>query len=224
MILKSKETTIAYRCPVCGKIILGMVGIFTLSGDMIKLKCDCGRSELTLTRTNDNRIRLTVPCIICPNPHNYTISADSFFERDVFALACPYSTIDICFIGEKERLDHALHDADEQLIRILNDAGLSEYADFRSGIEEVNGKSEKESDLDFSHVEEIVRFMLAELKEDGCIECGCDDGEGEYDFEFIDDSVRVFCKRCGADETISLASTLAANEFLHTDKLTLEKR
>ena len=53
MILKSKETTVAYRCPVCGKNIISVVGIFMLSGDLIKLKCDCGVSELTITSNSD---------------------------------------------------------------------------------------------------------------------------------------------------------------------------
>lgn len=223
MVLKSKETTIAYRCPVCGKSILGMVGIFTLSGDMIKVKCDCGGSELTIVRTSDNKVRLSVPCIICPNPHNYVISSDTFFSRDIFSLSCTYSNIDICFIGSKEKVLEAIALSDEQLMQILADAGMSDYALFRSGIELMHKNGELEDQLDFTHVEEIVRFMLADLGEEGCIHCDCGAGSGEYDFEFVDDSVRVFCRKCGAEVMLPMSSTLAASEFLQTDELFLKK-
>ena len=53
MILDKKETTIAYRCPECGASVVGMVGIFTLSADMIRLKCPCGKSELEFLYTKD---------------------------------------------------------------------------------------------------------------------------------------------------------------------------
>lgn len=61
MILNSKETTIIYRCPHCGLSVVSVVGIFTLSGDMVKLKCDCGGSALVLTHTSDGKVRLTCP-------------------------------------------------------------------------------------------------------------------------------------------------------------------
>ena len=101
MVLNSKETTIAYRCPACGKFILGMVGIFSLSGDLIKLKCDCGGSELKIAYTNDRKLRITVPCMFCPAPHTYVLSSGAFFDRDLLALSCTYSSLDICFIGNR---------------------------------------------------------------------------------------------------------------------------
>ena len=84
MLLKSRETAIAYRCPYCGMSTISMIGIFTLSGDMFKLKCRCGKSELTATYTSDRKIRLNVPCLICPTPHNYIISSNTFFEKNIF--------------------------------------------------------------------------------------------------------------------------------------------
>ena len=71
MIIDQKKTTLAYRCPHCGAVPTSMVGAFSLSGDLFKLKCSCGNSHLTVEKTNDDKLRLTVPCVVCPQPHTY---------------------------------------------------------------------------------------------------------------------------------------------------------
>lgn len=226
MILKSKETTVAYRCPVCGKSILSIVGIFTLTGDLIKLKCDCGHSEMTLTYTSDKRVRLTVPCVLCPNSHNYTISDSAFFERDIFTLSCPYSGLEVCFLGTPEKVKEAIRKSDEALIAMLREAGFDDYDMFRGGLDSLSDGDADEDDLalDVSQIEDILRFMLCELKEDGDIHCGCPDGEGEYDFEITSKGVRVFCKKCEQYREVPLNGTVAANNFLHIDKLILDDK
>ena len=95
MVIQPKQTTIAYRCPHCGCGVMSAVGLFALKADMLKLKCECGQSEMTIVYGKDGKVRLTVPCIICPNPHIYTVSEKLFFERDLFLLPCAYSDINI---------------------------------------------------------------------------------------------------------------------------------
>jgi len=69
MILDKKETTVAYRCPDCGAVVMSLVGIFTLTADMIRLKCPCGNSQLEIIYTKEKKVRLNVPCFLCPTPH-----------------------------------------------------------------------------------------------------------------------------------------------------------
>ncbi len=225
MILNSKETTIAYRCPTCGKFIFGIVGIFTLSGDLIKLKCDCGGSELKITYTGDDKLRITVPCLFCPNPHSYLLTTGAFFDREILALNCTYSGLDTCFIGEKDKVVEAAKEADLHLIELLEEAGFDDLEAFMKGKNSVDGEDnvDEEYRLDYAQIEDVVRFMLAELREDGDIKCGCDDGEPDCDFEFKGDCVHIFCKKCGYEKMIPMSSTLAANAFLHTDVLDLEE-
>ena len=90
MVLESKQTTIAYRCPKCGAGVMSVVGLFSLSGDMVKLKCTCGESEMqAVLRREDKQIRLTVPCIFCNKPHTYNVSESLFFGKEIFLLPCP---------------------------------------------------------------------------------------------------------------------------------------
>ena len=51
MILDEKKTTVAYRCPGCGAMVRSMIGAFTLSADMMRLKCPCGESAVRVFRT-----------------------------------------------------------------------------------------------------------------------------------------------------------------------------
>lgn len=218
MILDAKNTSVAYRCPHCGAGVISVVGVFSLSGDMMKLKCSCGKSELTISRTDD-RISLRVPCILCPKPHNFTVSKSVFFSNDLFRLPCPYSGMDTCFVGEHQKVLDALSESEEMLRGILTDAGVENLDMLREGEDGV---------FDDPAIEEIIRFMLAELAEEGSLHCGCKEGDvARYGYEFAPpdyESVRVFCHTCGHEKLIPMASTVQANAFLHTDTLTLEPK
>lgn len=210
MILNQKQTTIAYRCPSCGVIVKSMVGVFSLSGDMLRLKCPCGESEMTVMRTPDKKMRLTVPCFLCPSPHNYTVSEAVFFERDQFAFACPYSGLDICFTGKPANVDEMTAEADAVLAEMF---GERTVADVRKAVPQGGVFSDPQ-------ILDIVMYVIHDLDEAGEITCGCEGG-GDYEVEILDDAVEVRCKKCGRKTTVPAGSTLAANAFLHTDHLTL---
>ncbi len=229
MLLNSKTTTIAYRCPCCGKFILGVVGVFTLSGDLIKLKCDCGGSELIIEYISDNRVKIKAPCLFCPSPHTFCLPLDSMFERDILALTCNYSNLDVCFIGDKDSVLEAAKEADNELLNLLDEAGFDDLESFLIGRNGVSDNSEDNVSLDYrldyAQIEEVVHFMLTELADEGAIRCGCKEGDtAAYDFEFKGDSVRIFCHSCGHEKHIPMSSTLAANAFLHIDELVLENK
>jgi hypothetical protein len=218
MILKSRETTIAYRCPYCGMSTISLVGIFTLSGDMLKLKCRCGKSELTVTYTSDRKIRLSVPCLICPTPHNYIISSNTFFDKDIFTLSCTYTAIDICFIGLHNAVLEELKRSEIELNKMLADAGLDDFDEM--------GDEDDESDLPYidPQIEEIIHFMLIELDEEEKISCDCADHDDSlYDFEFVGDNVHIYCVNCGAYKELPMASLTNAADFLQSDELILHK-
>jgi hypothetical protein len=83
---------------------MSVVGLFNLSADMIKLKCDCGESEMSLVYTKDSKVRFTVPCLFCPNPHHFTVNTSVFFGKELFSLPCPYSGMNIAVMGETNKV------------------------------------------------------------------------------------------------------------------------
>ncbi len=211
MVLEKKETTVAYRCPACGASVMSMVGIFALTADMIRLKCPCSGSELELVYTKDKKIRMNVPCFVCPKPHSYTVSSQLFFDRDIFTVPCNYSGMDICFIGKNDKVQEAMKKSEEELLELIGETGFGDLADHRG----------ENLELTDPQVLDIIMYVVRELAEEGAIECGCTDEEGEYEVEIHDDYVRISCNKCGKQLHIPVASLTAANDFLAADKLTL---
>ena len=121
MILDKKQTSVAYRCPSCGQTVKSMIGAFSLSGDMLRLKCPCGGSDMTIERRHDKKIRLTIPCFLCPRPHVYTVSENIFYGREAFAYPCSYTGVDIGFSGDAENVEKAVEESDLALEDMLDE-------------------------------------------------------------------------------------------------------
>ena len=105
MILTPKTTNVAYRCPECGYVIRGLAGAFGLGArDMLRLKCTCGAEpEMTMIGTADERVRLTVPCLLCAHDHHYTVSRSLFYSKDISILPALIPTRASAFSGGMRR-------------------------------------------------------------------------------------------------------------------------
>lgn len=211
MVLEHKQTTVAYRCPECGASVMSMVGIFALTADMIRLKCPCGGSEMEIVYTKDRKVRLNVPCFLCPTPHSYMISSTMFFDKDIFRLPCSYSGVDICFIGKQDRVQKAMEDSEKELLEMLGDTTF----------EQLTASRGENLELADPQIADIVMYVVRELADEGAIRCNCPD-EGDYEVEIHDEFIRIKCRQCGAKKDISVQSTLQAQEFLESDELVLE--
>ncbi len=211
MVLDKKETTIAYRCPDCGSSVVGLVGIFTLTADMIRMKCPCGKSELEVLYTKDKKIRLSVPCFLCPTPHSYMLSSQIFFEKDLFTLPCSYSGIDICFIGKSECVKESMENSERELVELLEDADINVLTENRG----------QNIELSDPQVFDIVMYVVHELADEGKIKCNCKNG-GDYEVEIHDEYVTVVCRDCGASTNIVTNSITSATDFLGAEELTLK--
>jgi len=211
MVLNKKETTVAYRCPECGAVVMSMVGIFSLTADMLRLKCPCGESEMEIIYTKDKKIRLNVPCFTCPAPHSYMISSQIFFDRELFTLPCAYSGLDICFIGKQDAVQDAVREAEEELVDMLGDMDFETFSKSRG----------EKRELSDPQVFEVVMYVIHELADEGAIHCRCPEGEGEYEVDISEDHLLVYCTKCGASVTVQTDSVTAANEFLNSDSLEL---
>jgi hypothetical protein len=218
MVLDTKQTTVAYRCPHCGAGVMGIVGLFSLSADMIKLKCTCGESHMTILYSKDGKVRLTVPCILCPNPHSFTLNSSVFFKNELFLLPCPYSDINICMIGEENKVKAELARSELELLDLLEKNGLDSFDVFHTGTQELSDPQ----------ILEIVMFVIKDLDAEGKIFCRCHpegseaSGENVYDAEMTPEGIKVTCASCGATKTIPTNSLISAHDFLNTDSLTLE--
>ena len=209
MIIDQKKTTLAYRCPHCGAVPTSMVGAFSLSGNLFKLKCSCGHSHMTVEKTQDGKLRLTVPCVVCPKPHSYVISSNVFFGGDVFIIPCTLCGVDICFIGKERFVADAILRSNEEIMKSLGEAGIDEF------------KDEAKNDYDPA-IFDMVSYVISDLCDEGKIFCHCPDGDGEFSVTIDNGRVRVECKKCKAHTEIELYDTEAAHEFLGKTELHLK--
>ncbi len=239
MILKPENTTVSFRCPHCGEFTESIVGIFSLSGKFIRLKCKCGCSELQITNTDDGRVRLSVPCLICEKEHQYTVSRNVLFSDGLFTLSCMYSDMDICFIGDPDSVHDAEDRSNEELNRILDENGIEDFF-----------AREKDEDTpavaDYSALAAAVA-VIKELAEDGEIHCGCTEDSrvtrngdepdlllltGYYennchgDFIFIEEKGEFVlkCLKCGKKfiPPVENGSSLGYDSFIYSTRITLK--
>lgn len=214
MILDPQKTTIAYRCPSCGGGVISAVGMFSLGADMVKLKCTCGESELTMVYTGDDKVRLSVPCLVCPKPHSFTVSRSIFFGRDLFVLPCPYTDLNLCFMGEMNHVKAELARSELELLELMEKNGLTSLDDLHQQDEEL---------LPDPQILDIIMFVIHELEAEEKIYCRCaDPHDSEFDCRMVEDGILVFCKTCGASRMIPVNNLLGAQAFLDCDSLRLE--
>lgn len=214
MVLESKQTTVAYRCPHCGTGVMSAVNPFLLSGSMVRLKCECGGSVMEIQPATDGKIRLTVPCLFCPKPHRFTVSERIFYGQELFVLPCPYTDVNVGVMGEINHVKAELSRAELELLDMMEKSGVASFKALHD---------EASDAISDPQVLEIVLFVIKDLDEEGRIHCHCADGvPHEYDAEILPEGVRVTCKACGATATVAADSMTAAHEFLHSDALYLK--
>ena len=173
MIIKPKDTTIAYRCPTCGSAVKSVVGVFALSGNMIKLKCPKFDSELKMTYTSDEKLRLSVPCYLCGNDHEFILSKTSILQRPITLLPCPLAGMDVCFIGDKKNVEEQLERADKELYEMLEENNALDFFD-NDGEEEQNGPLTPDLSL-LPQISTVTKELMA----DGLIKCDCQVKQGD---------------------------------------------
>lgn len=214
MVLDPKQTTVAYRCPHCGAGVLSAVNVFSLSADMVKLKCTCGESEMTIVSAGDGKIRLTVPCLVCTSPHIFTVNSSLFYNKELFTMQCPYvSDLTLALFGDTNLVKAELARSELALLDMLEKNGLKDLSDLQTG----------EDALPDEQVLDIVMFVIHDMDAEGKIYCRCDaEKEHEYEVEVTPGGVRISCKTCGASRLIPTDSSLSAHAFLNADALYLE--
>ena len=215
MVITPKQRQIAYRCPECGNAIFGLIGKFALKANLLRIKCDCDKSSaLDISNTNDGKIRLSVPCLFCKQNHSYVVSESIFFDRDKFLLNCPYTGMDIAFIGDEESVIAELDRTGRELDRLLADLEAQELSDIQP--QEMND----DEILPDPAVYDTVRFIVKDLEAEGRVDCPCHDGK--YELRFCDEGVQVYCERCGATYTFHATTPSVTEEYLSLDHITLK--
>ena len=214
MVLQPKQRNIAYRCPGCGSAVIGLVGKFALHANMLRLKCSCGDSQSLDITLKDGKVKLSVPCLFCRQNHSFVVSESLFFNSERFLLNCPYSNMDIAFIGDEDTISQELSRTEAELNMLMKNLEAEELSDIQP-----EDMTEAEI-LPDPAVYDTLRFVVKDLEADGRVHCPC--GNGPYDLRFTDSSVQVFCENCGASYDFNASSPTMAEEYLGLDEISLK--
>ena len=214
MIVTPKQRQIAYRCPECGNAVFGLIGRFAMKANLLRLKCSCDKSSaLDISYAGDGKIRLSVPCLFCKQNHSFVVSESIFFNREKFLLNCPYSGMDIAFIGNEDVVAEELGRTQEELERLLAQLEAAELADIQP--QDMN----EDEILPDPAVYDTIRFIVKDLEAEGKVYCPCH--EGTYELRFCDEGIQVYCEKCGASYTFHATSPSVTEEYLSLDSITL---
>lgn len=214
MVLQPKQRNIAYRCPGCGSEVIGLVGKFALHANMLRLKCSCGDSQSLDITLKDGKVKLSVPCLFCRQNHSFVVSESLFFDSERFLLNCPYSNMDIAFIGDEDTISQELSRTEAELNMLMKNLEAEELSDIQP-----EDMTEAEI-LPDPAVYDTLRFVVKDLEAEGKVHCPCDNGT--YDLRFTDSGVQVFCENCGASYDFNASSTTMAEEYLDLEEISLK--
>ena len=215
MVIEPKKRNSAYRCPECGSAVLGLVGKFALKADLLRLKCSCGEgAPMDISRGSDKRIKLSVPCLFCKQNHGYNLTEGVFFDSEQFLLNCPYSGMDIAFLGSEEDITRELERTEAEIGRLMASLGAEELSDIQP--EDMN----EDEILPDPAVYDTLKFLVADLAAESKVICPC--GDGKYELRFCDGGVQVYCERCGATYTFHAMTPTMAEEYLGVDEIRLK--
>jgi len=205
------KINVAARCSHCCSVIETEISVFNLSGGKIKADCpNCGKSSLEITLSQDGKVRLSVPCVACPHPHPFTLSAESMFTKELFLLQCSMTKLDICFMGDKHKVNEELIKNGKELQAMMDEA-----AQFEEG---------GEVDEEALEQMKIILSFIDECAKKGDILCPCQKNKTApgVELSMAEDSVTLTCRECGRSITIDVYDTGFLDTLMDMGKIFLE--
>lgn len=208
-----KRTQIAYRCPDCGVATVGFLGGLSAVSDMLRLRCGCGESSLDITNKKDGKLQLTVPCVYCKDTHSFVLQSEILLRDDKTLLSCPFSGMDIAFIGDEETISTELERSANELSRIMQSLEAEDLSDIQP--QDVDAEDAPPDPGMF----DSINFLVRDLEADGAVKCPC--GKDRHELRFTDNGMQVYCPDCGASYDFYCKTVSAAEEYLSIDEITL---
>ena len=209
-----KRKQIAYRCPACGVATVGFWGRLPSVSDMLRLRCECGESALSVTPVGEGKLKLTVPCVYCRDEHAFVISEEISARDSKATLTCPYSGLTAFILADECEMSAELDRSAAELSSVMAALEAEELSDIQP-----TDVDEAEASPDPA-IYDIFNFLLRDLEEEGGIKCPCD--EGKYDLRFSPLGMEIYCTHCGASREFAALTPAMAEEYLSLSEIVLK--
>ena len=177
-------TTLALRCPRCGKLELHQISLYDLAGHRsLKVNCACGAHKFSVGRQGI-RIWLQFPCILCEEVHFSYYSRAEFWDPATKTISCPASDLDVGFLGVEEEVRSSFDAGMREAERLLKESGLDDF-------------------FDNSEVMYAALNRVYDLVHQGKVSCPC--GGRDLQVEIFPERVEIHCADCGRFRPIPAA-------------------
>lgn len=197
------DRTAAYRCPACGEITFGNFSMFELSGTKgVSIQCTCGQSALLIVPENKNQFTVVADCMICDEPHRFSLPFHALAKKDCTEFTCPDVMITLACIGRNEAVHNAIIKSEHYISELLAACGLEHTG--KNGVTMLKA-------LD----------KIQELSDDENLYCQC--GSKMIDVEIREDDLILECCLCGARLTLT-TDMIRSKEFSQLKQLILKHR
>ena len=175
------NTTLAWRCPICGELSPDQINIFDFSGNnKLDLKCDCDFVKVSIDRMK-SRYCLEYTCIFCESHHSIFYSKEEFWGNDIKRIKCLDIGAELGYLGPKDKINSFL-ETEEELNLILSELEVKDY---------------------FSKPEIMLSILdeLQAIAENSNLICQC--GNLDIDIEILPQELRLICENCQGTTTIN---------------------
>lgn len=176
--LLATQTTLALRCPECGKLDLHRVSLFDFGGRRnVRLVCKCGVEKGTLG-TQGDRFWLRYSCLLCDQVHFAYFPRAQFWDPRLKTMHCPDSDLEVGFFGLDEE------------VRTTAEASRLPSPDESEMYDDALGEF-------FANPEVMHRLLqrLHELTQHGQLACPC--GHKGIRVEIFPERLELCCPKCG---------------------------
>ncbi len=195
--------TIAYVCPGCGEIAYGEFSLFSLSGGRgISVSCDCKKSELKISYKSANTYSVSLRCQVCEKNHDYAVPLSELLHKHFLDFLCPELLMGLVFIGDKEKVEHAVEENNKYIKEILTTCGI-EHAG-KNGIPILKA---------------LDKIQL--LSDEGGVRCEC--GSDLIDLDVLENGLVLECCKCGATAFFT-ADDIRKEKFSDITEIVISKK
>lgn len=195
-------TTMALRCPVCGKLDYYLLSPFAIDKrDGQIIQCECGYNLLTVGRKK-NTFWLEIECCMCESSHIYYFPMKAIWHNKLLTLICMETGIEIAFLGPQKQVYQKVQDAEKTVEQIAEELGYGDYF--------IN------PDIMYKTLDKIHAISDANN-----LSCSC--GNQRLDVEVYTERVEIYCEHCGATGIVfaeNLQDLISVNNL---DKIILQK-
>lgn len=193
--LISTQTTLALRCPSCGKMDFYVLSRFACTGGAnSKVICECGSCLLSYCQKGRDVFRLQVECLICETKHVYAYKTGELWNGSLITIKCENTGVEIGYLGSKELVVNSARKAERSLGEMADELGYDKYF--------IN------TDIMYQ-----VLDILRKMAEDGRMSCSC--GGSHLEVEVYPDRVELNCPACNA-VGIVFAETVKDLQWVHS--------